>query len=66
MTGMIQRNAWWIVVLSSLVPLVDYLKGMRTTITGSLLGHPLHQVAGFFMGISSGVGLFMLVIARLI
>jgi hypothetical protein len=66
LSGMIQTYAWWIVVLSSLIPLVDYLKGMRTTITGSLLGHPLHQVAGFFMGISSGLGLFLILVAKLI
>src|SRR5208283_2118417 len=45
--GMLGRYAWWIVFLSMLVPLADYLSGMRTTLTGVLTGHPFRHVAGF-------------------
>ena len=62
--GLIQRDAWWIVVLSMIVPLVDYLRGMRTSVVGSLTGHPFHQIAGFFTGLSVGLGLFLLYLAR--
>ena len=46
--GMLGRYAWWIVFLSMLVPLADYLSGVRTTLTGVLTGHPFRHVAGFF------------------
>jgi predicted small integral membrane protein len=62
--GLIQRDAWWIVVLSMIVPLVDYLRGMRTSVVGSLTGHPFHQIAGFFTGLAVGLGLFLLYIAK--
>lgn len=66
LSSIVQRNAWTIVVLSMLVPLIDYLKGMRSTVTGALTGHPLHQLAGFFMGLAAGLGLFLLFIVRMI
>jgi len=66
LSSVIQRYAWPIVVACTLVPLVDYLKGMRSTLTGSLTGHPFHQLAGFFLGIASGLGLFLVLIVRLI
>lgn len=66
LSTMIQRYSWPIVVACMLVPLVDYLKGMKTTFTGSLTGHPFHQLAGFFLGISAGLGLFLVLITRLI
>lgn len=66
LSSVINKNAWTIVVLSSLVPLIDYLKGMRSTVTGSLTGHPFHQVAGFFMGLAVGLGVFLIFLTRMI
>ena len=57
---MIQRYVWWIVVLSMLVPLADYLSGMRTTVTGVVTGHPFRHLAGFFAGLAVGLGLLLL------
>jgi len=66
LSAMLKRYEWSIVVLSMLVPLADYLKGMRTTVTGSLLGHPFHQAGGFFIGLASGLGLFLVFLTKLI
>lgn len=64
--GMVHRYAWWIVVLSMLVPLADYLSGARTTLTGFLTGHPFRHLAGFFAGLGVGLGLLLLFAPRLL
>jgi hypothetical protein len=63
--GMLGRYAWWIVFLSMLVPLADYLSGMRTTMTGVLTGHPFLHVAGFFTGLAVGLAFLLLLASRL-
>ena len=64
--GIVHRYVWWIVVLSMLVPLADYLLGIRTTVTGVLMGHPFRHFAGFFTGLAVGLGLFLLLSPRLL
>ena len=63
--GMLGRYAWWIVFLSMLVPLADYLSGVRTTLTGVLTGHPFRHVAGFFTGLAVGLAFLLLLASRL-
>ncbi|MGA2790484.1 MAG: hypothetical protein ABSF00_06935 [Candidatus Bathyarchaeia archaeon] len=63
--GMLGRYAWWIVFLSMLVPLADYLSGVRTTLTGVLFGHPFRHVAGFFTGLAVGLA-FLLLLASIL
>jgi hypothetical protein len=62
----IRQDAWWIVVLSMLVPLADYLSGVRTTLLGVVARHPFRHLAGFFAGVSVGLGLFLLLSPRLV
>jgi membrane protein YqaA with SNARE-associated domain len=64
-TMMIREYAWWIVVLSMLIPLTDYLTGVRTTLVGYVTGHPFRHLAGFFMGVSVGLGFFLLISPKL-
>jgi hypothetical protein len=42
----IHNHAWWIVILSMLVPLADYLSGSRTTLGGIITGHSFRHLAG--------------------
>jgi hypothetical protein len=63
--NLIQRDAWWIVVFSLLVPLYDYLTGVRTTMLGVVTRHPYRHVAGFFAGLAFGLGLFILISPKL-
>ena len=56
----VRQYSWWIVVLSMLVPLADYLTGVRTTLLGVVTRHPYRHVAGFFVGLSVALGLFLL------
>ncbi len=63
--GEIHQYAWWIVILSMLIPLADYLSGIRTTLTGVIARHPYRHLAGFFTGLSFGLGLFLLLSPRL-
>jgi hypothetical protein len=63
--AIIRQGAWWIVVLSMLVPLADYLSGVRTTLLGLVTRHPFRHLAGFFAGLSVGLGLFLLLSPRL-
>ena len=62
---MVHDYAWWIVVLSMLVPLADYLSEMRTTFVGVVTGHPFRHLAGFFAGFAVALGLFLLLAPRL-
>ena len=62
---LIHPYVWWIVVLSMLVPLADYLSGMRTTVTGVVTGHPFRHLAGFFTGLAVGLGLLLLLAQKL-
>ena len=57
----LHQDAWWIVVLSLLPSLYDYLTGVRTTVLGMVTRHPYRHVAGFFAGLSFGLGLFLLI-----
>lgn len=61
----IHGYAWWIVVLSMLAPLADYLSGMRTTIVGFATGHPYRHLAGFFTGLAVALGFLLLLTPRL-
>jgi hypothetical protein len=63
--AIIHQDSWWIVVLSMLVPLADYLTGVRTTFLGLVTRHPYRHLAGFFAGLSFGLGLFLLLAPRL-
>ena len=63
--GMLGRYAWWIVFLSMLVPLADYLSGVHTTLTGVLTGHPFRHVAGFFTGLAVGLA-FLLILTSIL
>jgi hypothetical protein len=56
----IHEDAWWIVVLSIVPPLYDYLTGVRTTMLGVVTRHLYRHVAGFFAGLSVGFGFFLL------
>jgi hypothetical protein len=62
----VHQDAWWIVVLSMLVPLADYLSGVRTTLVGVVTRHPFRHLAAFCTGLSVGLGLFLLVSPRLL
>ena len=64
--GLVHRHAWWIVVLSMLVPLVDYLSGSRTTFGGVLTGHPFRHLAGFFSGVAVGLAVLLLIAPSLL
>jgi len=61
----IHDDVWWVVVLSMLVPLADYLTGVRTTLLGVVAGHPFRHLAGFFTGLAVGLGFLLLLSARL-
>jgi hypothetical protein len=65
-TGLIGKYAWWIVVLSLLIPFLDYLTGIRTTFMGIVTRHPYRHLAGFFTGLAFGLGLFLLIAARIL
>ena len=56
----VRQNSWWIVVLSMLVPMADYLSGVRTNLLGVVTRHLYRHVAGFFVGLSVALGLFLL------
>jgi hypothetical protein len=58
--------AWWIVVLSMLLPLTDYLTSVRTTMMGFVTGHPFRHLAGFFAGLAVGLGLILLLAPKLL
>ena len=61
----LHNYAWWIVVGSMLVPMADYLSGVRTTLTGVATSHPYRHFAGFFTGWAVGLALLLLLSARL-
>lgn len=61
----VHNYAWWIVVLSMLVPLYDYLTGVKTTVVGVVTRHPFRHWAGFFAGLSVGLGILLLLAARI-
>lgn len=63
-SGIVGRYGWWIVVLCMIVPLAEYLSGVRTTFTGMITRHPFRHMAGFFAGVSVGLGLFILLAPR--
>lgn len=56
--------AWWIVVLSMVPPLADYLTGVRTTVLGVVTGHPYRHWAGFFAGLAVGLGFLLLLSSK--
>lgn len=60
-TTMVRDYAWWIVVMSMLIPFADYLTGIRTTLMGIVTRHPYRHLAGFFTGLALGLGLFLLI-----
>jgi hypothetical protein len=62
---LLHRDAWWVVVLSMMVPLFDYLTGVRTTLMGVITHHPYRHWAGFFAGLAVGIGLLLLLAPRL-
>jgi hypothetical protein len=62
---LLHRDAWWVVVLSMLVPLFDYLTGVRTTLMGVVTHHPYRHWAGFFAGLAVGMGMLVLLGSRL-
>ena len=61
----ISQHSLWIIALSMLAPLVDYLAGMRATLLGYVTRHPLHHWAGFFTGLAVGLGFLLLFSPRL-
>jgi hypothetical protein len=61
--GFVRQNSWWIVLLSMLVPMADHLTGVRTTFLGVVTRHPYRHVAGFFVGLSVTLGLFLLLVS---
>ena len=61
----IHDYAWWIVVLSILAPLADYLTGVRTTLLGVVTRHPYRHWTGFFTGLAVGLGFLLLLSPRL-
>jgi len=57
----IHQHMLWIVLLSLLVPLPDYVStGLPASVIGYLTRYPFRHVAGFFTGIA--VGLLALII----
>jgi hypothetical protein len=64
--AIIHQDAWWIVVLSMVPPLYDYLTGVRTTMLGMVTRHPYRHVAGFFAGLSVGLGFFLLLSPKVV
>jgi len=62
----IRDYAWWIVLVSMLVPFADYLTGIRTTFMGIITRHPYRHVAGFFAGLAVGLGFFLLLAPKLL
>ncbi len=64
--GVIIHNyAWWIVLLCMLVPLADYLSGIRTTLLGVVTRHPYRHLAGFFCGVAVGLAFLLLLLPNL-
>ncbi len=61
----IHDYAWWIVLFSMLVPLADYLTGIRTTLLGVVTRHPYRHLAGFFCGVAVGLTFLLLLSPRL-
>jgi hypothetical protein len=61
----IHNYAGWVVLLCLLFPLVDYLSGVRTTVTGIVARHPYRHLAGFFTGLALGLEFLILVAGRL-
>ena len=61
----LHNYAWWIVLVSMLFPMADYLSGVRTTLTGVVTRHPYRHLAGFFTGLAVGLALLLLVSQRL-
>lgn len=61
----IHNYAWWIVLVSMLVPLADYLTGIRTTLLGVVTRHPYRHLAGFFCGVAVGLAFFLLLSPKL-
>ena len=53
-------------VLSMIVPLADYLTGVRTTFVGVITRHPSCHLVGFFSGLSVARELFLLLSPRLL
>lgn len=62
---MIHNYAWWIVLLSMLAPLADYLTGIRTTLLGVVTRHPYRHLAGFLCGLAVGLAFLLLLSPRL-
>ncbi len=58
----IHQYALWIVLLSLLVPLLDYFvsTNLPTTVIGFVTRQPFRHIAGFFTGLA--VGLLVLII----
>jgi len=65
LAAVLHRDGWWIVTLSMLAPLFDYLTGVRTTLMGVITRHPYRHWAGFFAGLAVGVGFLLLLAPRL-
>ena len=47
-------------VLSMIVPLADYLTGVRTTFVGVITRHPSCHLVGFFSGLSVRRGVVLI------
>jgi nitrate reductase gamma subunit len=63
--NMVDEYGWWIVLLSMLVPLADFLTGVRTTLLGVVTRHPYRHLAGYFCGLAVGLALLLLISPRL-
>ncbi len=61
----IHDYAWWIVLLSMLVPLADYFSGVRTTLLGVVTRHPYRHLAGYFCGLAVGLTFLLIMSSRL-
>jgi hypothetical protein len=62
----VSQHVLWIIALSMLAPLADYLAGMHTTLRGYVASHPFHRWAGFFTGLAAGLGFLLLLLPRLL
>lgn len=62
---MIHNYSWWIVLASMLVPLADYVSGVRTTLLGVVTRHPFRHLAGYFCGLAFGLTLLLLISPKL-
>jgi hypothetical protein len=64
----IHQNLLWIVLLSLLVPLLDYFvsTNLPTTVVGYVARQPFRHVAGFFTGVAVGLLALILLAPQLL